>query len=110
MRGKPWSTVAAVVLALAAMAWWQYSEYLLERNLARETLHRQSHSVINVLIGGFHSHRRRGQFFVDQIEGSLHGLAGAEDILAVGIASADGQLLLSAGETKLLSLSSPAIA
>ena len=82
----------------------------MERNLARETLHRQSHSVMNVLVGGFHAHRRRGQFFVDQIEGSLQGLVGAEDILAVGVASADGQMILSAGETERLSLTTPAIA
>jgi signal transduction histidine kinase len=110
MQWKPWYTVTVLVLALAALAWWQYREYHQELDQARETLHRQSHSVMNVLIGGFHSHRRRGRFFVEQVEGSLQGLVGAEDILAVGIASADGQFILSAGNTERLSSASPTVA
>ena len=109
MRGKPWSIVAVLVLSLSALAWWQYQEYLQERQLARQTLHRESHAVMNVLVGGFQAHRRRGQFFVEQIQGLLQGLVRSDDVLAVGITLADGELELAAGQTELLSITSPVV-
>jgi signal transduction histidine kinase len=109
MRWKPITTSAVLVLALATLAWWQYREFLLERDLAQETLHRQSHSVMNALVGGIQAHRRRGQYFVDQLQGSLEGLVSAEDILAVGITSSDGRQILAAGASQLLTVSSPIV-
>ncbi len=99
MRWKPITTAALLVLAWAILASWQYREFRLERELARETLDRQSHSVMNALVGGIQAHRRRGQYFVDQLQGSLEGLVGGDDILAVAITSMDGRQILAAGQT-----------
>jgi signal transduction histidine kinase len=92
----------ALILSLVTLAGWQYREYEQEVNRARETLHRESHAIASALIGGFHSHRRRGRFFVDQIQGLLDGLVRTEHIRAVGITSQDGKRLLAAGKTSLL--------
>jgi signal transduction histidine kinase len=102
MRWKRWSTVALLILFLALFAGWQTREYQQEVKRARATLHREAHAIASALIGGFHSHRRRGRFFVDQIQGLLDGLVRTEDIRAVGITSEDGQRLLEAGKIPLL--------
>ncbi len=102
MRWKRWSTVAVLILSLALLAGWQSREYLQEVKRARETLHREAHAIASALVGGFYSHRRRGRFFVDQVQGLLDGLVRTEDILAVSVTSEDGQRLLEAGKTSLL--------
>jgi signal transduction histidine kinase len=109
MRWQFWTNAAVVILASGALAWWQYHEYLHERELARETLHRQAHSVQNALIGGICGHRNRGRFFADQLQGSLSKLIQSEDILAVAVTSCDGELMRSAGETDLLDASPPLV-
>lgn len=102
LRWKRPAAITALAMVLATLGLWQTSEYFQERELAREMLHRQAHSVMNALVGGIQAHRRRGNFFVEQLQGSLEGLVSADDILAVAITSEDGQLLLSAGEVGLL--------
>ena len=102
MRWKRWSTIGVLMLSLATLAGWQYREYQQEVERVREALHRESHAIANALIGGFHSHRRRGRFFVDQVQGLLDGLVRTKDIRAVGITSEDGEWLLSAGKIALL--------
>ena len=110
MRWQPWTTVV-VVLASGALAWWQHHEYLHARKLTRETLHGQAHSVMNALVGGIESHRNRGRFFADQMQGSLEGLVQTPNvILAVAFRSDDGRLVLSAGKTEVLNTSSPIVA
>ena len=110
MRWQPWTTVVVVVLASGALAWWQHHEYLRERELARETLHRQAHSVMNALVGGIRAHRNRGPFFTQQLQGSLSGLAASPDVLAVAVTSGDGRPVLSAGKAALLDTSPPIVA
>lgn len=91
-----------MLLASGALAWWQYHEYRYERELSEQTLGRQADSLANALIGGIRSHRNRGHFFADQLQGSLAGLVEAPDILTVAILGEDGRLLQSAGDTELL--------
>ena len=110
MRWQPWTTVVVVVLASGALAWWQRHEYLHERELARETLHRQAHSVMNALVGGIRAHRNRGPFFTRQLQGSLSGLVQTPDILAVAVASDDGRMVLPVGKATLLDTSPPIVA
>ena len=110
MRWQPWVTIVVVVLASGALAWWQHHEYLHERELTRETLHGQAHSVMNALVGGIRAHRNRGRFFAHQLQGSLAGLVRTpSDILAVAFTSDDGRLVLSAGKTELLDTSLPIV-
>ena len=106
-RWQPWTTVVAVVLASVALAAWEYREYLHERELAREALERQAHSVTDALIGGIRGHRNRGAFFADQLQGSVDGLVEASNILAVAIYSNDRRPLISAGEIELLDTATP---
>jgi signal transduction histidine kinase len=102
MHWKYWSTIGALGVALLFLTWWQHREYVQERELMADALRRQSHSVMNALVGGIRTHRRRGRFFEDQLQGSIDGLVSAPDVLAVGIADADGQLICWAGESRLL--------
>ena len=110
MRWQFWSTISVLAMLLAGLAWWQYREFMQEDRVAHETLHRQGHSVMNALVGGIKSHRRRGRFFMDQLAGSLQGLVGGDDILAVGIASPQGTWLESAGQSELLPPASDLVA
>ncbi len=112
MRWQPRITVVAVVLASGALAWWQHHEYLHERELTRETLHGQAHTVMKALVGGIRSHRNRGRFFAERMKASLTGLVQTRDndILAVTFRSDDGRLVLSGGKTELLETSSPIVA
>ena len=106
MRWHRLTTWFALLLAWAALAAWQLEEYGREREAARETLRRQADSLVNALVGGIRFHLRRGLYFEDQLQGTLEALAKSKDILAVAIASDDGQRLLSAGETDLIDGSS----
>jgi signal transduction histidine kinase len=110
MRWKPWIAVVVMLLATATLAWWQRHEYLHERELARQTLRRHAHSVMDALVGGIRAHRNRGPFFADQLQGSITGLVQSPDILAVAISADGGRLLLSAGEVDLLNTSPPIVA
>lgn len=100
-----WLTIAAIlalILAWAAFLHWQYRGYQHERDLIEESLHQQSHSVMNALVGGIRSHRRLGFYFDEQIQGALEELAKSEDVVAVAVASKGGELTLSAGEVERL--------
>lgn len=100
-------TLAALLLALAALAAWQWHEYGHECELARETVVRSADSVMNALVGGVRSHRRLGQFFSEQVQGVLDGLVQSKDVRAVALVSADGKSVLSAGSVGLLDLRTP---
>ena len=71
MRWRHPLIYGALLLAWLAFAAWQYRSYRHEQQLAQEILHRQSHSVMNALVGGVRSHRRLGRFFQDQLQGML---------------------------------------
>lgn len=102
MRLRRPITYTGLLLAWGVFAAWQYHDYRHERELAQEILHRQSHSVMNALVGGIRSHRRLGRFFEDQLQGMLDELVKSEDVLAVAVTGEDGRRLLSAGEAGLL--------
>ncbi len=102
MRWLSFVIPASLLLVWVAFAVWQRESYRHERNLIEETLHQQSHSVMNALLGGIRSHRRLGHFFDVQLQGMLEELARSSDVLAVAVVSADGDLKLSAGEAELL--------
>ena len=68
MRWRRLAIGMGLLLMWAALAIWQYGVYRHERDLAREILHRQSHSIMNALVGGVRSHRRLGRFFEDQFQ------------------------------------------
>ena len=99
--------LGGLVLALAALAAWQWDEYGHECALARHTVSGSAQSVMNALVGGVQSHRRLGPFFSQQIQGVLDGLVQSEDLLAVALVSEDGKPLLSAGEAHRLVLAPP---
>jgi two-component system, NtrC family, sensor histidine kinase HydH len=107
MQQHRWTISAALVLAFAALAVWQWDEYGHECALARETVASAADSVMNALVGGIRSHRRLGQFFAEQIQGVLDGLARAEDVRAVALVSGDGKSVLSAGDSGLIELAPP---
>ena len=107
MRWQTLATWLAFVLLGVGFAAWQYRGYRHERELIHETLHQQSHSVMNALLGGIRSHRRLGRFFEQQLEGMLGELVTSQDILAVAVLSDDGQTVLPAGKTDILDISSP---
>jgi len=93
---------AVLLAAWVALAAWQGAEYRHECDTARETLRRQAESVNNALVSAMLSHRRLGLFFEEQIQGVLDELVKSKDVLAVGVAAADGRMLLSAGDRDLL--------
>jgi signal transduction histidine kinase len=101
------TTLAALFLAFAALAAWQWDEYGHECELARETVISSADSVMNALVGGIRSHRRLGQFFSEQVQGVLNGLVQSKDVRAVALISEDGKTILSAGEPELLDLTPP---
>lgn len=95
-------TWAALLVALLALAGWQWHEYGHECELAREGVVRFAESVMNALVGGVQSHRRMGLFFVDQVQGMLDALVRSQDVLAVALVSEDGTSALSAGRVEAL--------
>ncbi|MCY2991473.1 MAG: ATP-binding protein [Planctomycetota bacterium] len=95
------TTWGAVLAGWCVLATWQYHEYCHEREAAQETLRRQGESVMNALVSGIRSHRRLGQFFEEQVQGVLEELVKSKDVLAAGVASPQGQLLLSSGPIAL---------
>jgi signal transduction histidine kinase len=102
-----WAKTLAVPLLLlvwGAFAGWQYHGFRHERALIEESLHQQSHSVMNALIGGASSHRRLGFFFQEQLQGMLDELASSHDVLAAAVAAKDGTISISAGASELLKL------
>jgi signal transduction histidine kinase len=107
MRWRTFAACAGLLAAWGAFAGWQYRGYLHERELIHETLHQQSHSVMNALVGGMRSHRRLGRFFEVQLQGMIEELTKSQDVLAVAVLSDDGRLVLSAGEAELLHASPP---
>lgn len=100
-----WSrgTVGAVVVAAwSAFAAWQYAGFRHERAIIRDALYQQTGALMHALIGGAGSHRRRGQFYEDQLQGMLNELVAAGDVLAAAIRSGDGSIMAGAGEEDLL--------
>ncbi len=106
MRWQKFGVYVVLLATWAAFAAWQYRGYLHERQLIRETLHQQAHSVMNALVGGIRSHRRLGRFFEAQLEGMLDELVKADDVLAVAVASDQGRI--AAGRMELVDLPSSA--
>lgn len=106
-RWKSLLTVALLLLLWALLAAWQWREYVRERQLACELLHRQAHSVMDALGGGIRSHRRLGYFFATQLESVLQSLAESPDIVAVALATDAGKVIMSAGEIARLRLDPP---
>ena len=100
MQWQRLTTLAALLLAFAALAAWQWDEYGHECELARETVASSADSVMNALVGGIRSHRRLGQFFSEQVQGVLDGLVRSKDVRAVALVSEDGKTVLSAGELR----------
>jgi len=107
MHWQRLTTLAGLLLALAALAVWQVHEYGHECELAREAVSSAADSVMSAVVGGVRSHRRMGLFFSQQIQGMLEGLARSKDVRAVALVSDDGKLALSAGEAGLLELVPP---
>lgn len=103
------ATYAALLLGWSVLAAWQYFGYRHERYLIHETMHQQSHSVLNALIGGIRSHRRLGCFFEKQLQGMLDELVKSEDILAVAVTSEAGRKILSSGKVESLDISPPVV-
>ena len=102
MRWQRLTLAAALLVAWAVFAAWQYHGYFRERELIAQTLHQPAHSVMNALLGGIRSHRRLGRFFEVQVQGLLDELVQSEDVLAVAIRSTQGETLLAAGRTERL--------
>lgn len=100
-----WTTVAALLLAWAVLAAWQWQEYNTECETARDSLRRQAESVVNALIGGVRSHRRFNRFVDEQLQSAMDELAKSQDVLAVAVISTDNRLKLTAGQADLLNLS-----
>ena len=107
MKWQCYGTLAALTVAFAALAAWQWDEYGHECELARQVVARSADSVMNALVGGIRSHRRLGQFFSQQIQGVLDELVRSRDVRAVALVSEDGQTVLSAGERELVDLVPP---
>lgn len=91
------TTWGVLCLGWCALAAWQYHEYSHEVEVAQETLRRQGESVMNALVSGIRSHRRLGQFFDEQVQTVLEELVKSKDVLAAGLMSPQGQVLLSSG-------------
>ncbi len=88
---------AALVPAWMALAFWQWYDYGAECRHARETLIRQSDSIMQALTGGIRSHRRLGYYFADQLQGVIEELVATEDVVAAAVVSEDGRLVCAAG-------------
>ena len=82
-RRQEATILAALLIVWVAFAVWQYVEYQRQRQLARDTLRRQTHSVMHALVGGIRSHRRMGPFLSEQLDGVLQELVKSEDVLTV---------------------------
>lgn len=91
-----------VVVGWTGLAAWQYDEYGHECQLARQIVCRQAESIMNALVGGIRSHRRMGRYFPEQLQAALDELAAAQDVLAAGVVSEQGHVVLVAGQTELL--------
>ncbi len=106
-RWKSLLTIGSLALIWALLAAGQWREYAQQRQLTRELLHRQAHSVMDALGGGIRSHRRLGWFFTNQLESVLEALVQSPDIVAVALVTQDGQMVMSAGATDQLLLDPP---
>ena len=107
MRWQRGTTLAALLLAWTLLALWQWQEYQVECETARESMRRQAESVMNTLVGGVQSHRRLGFLFEGQLQGLLDELGKSQDVLAAAITSADRRVSLTVGKADLLDLSVP---
>jgi len=107
MHWRRWGTPAALLLAWAVLAAWQWQEYQTEAETARDALRRQAESISNALVGGVRSHRRVGRFVEEQLQAALDELAKSRDVLAVAVVSSDNRLRLLAGRGELLKLDPP---
>lgn len=94
-------------LAWVAFAAWQYNEYSNRSRLAREIPDRQSHSVMNALVGGIRSHCRLGRFIREQLQGVLDELVAADDVVAVAISDDKGRIIISAGDLSTIPAGPP---
>lgn len=100
-----WGAAGVVLLIATAMliaAGWQYYGYERERSLIDESLHQQGHAIASAVIGGANSHRRRGFYFVDQLQLILEELAKSQDVLAAAVRSSDGRVSVAVGDASAL--------
>jgi signal transduction histidine kinase len=116
MRWQRGVTLAALLLAWALLAGWQWQAYREECKLCREEMVRHADSITSALVGGAQSHRRPGRFLEDAFQRILEDafqrmldvlVKPQEYILAVGVVSSDRQISSTAGNSKLLKLDAP---
>lgn len=79
------ATAAAVCAALLALAGWQRSEYLHQRELIRARLASQADAISSALVSGVRSHRWISPYYASQLPKTLKELAGFDHVLAVAI-------------------------
>lgn len=107
------ATAAAVFAALLALAGWQRSEYLHQRELIRARLASQADAISSALVSGVRSHRWISPYYARQLPKTLKELAGFEHVLAVAIVPVTGtpsggepvpndQQMYAAGDTRLI--------
>jgi signal transduction histidine kinase len=102
MRWQPFAVYILFFAVWGVFAAWQYRGWEHEGQLIDGTLHQQSHSVMNALLGGVRSHRRLGRYFETQLQGMLEELVKSEDVFAVAILSPNGDAILGTGEVGML--------
>ncbi len=102
IRHKTVVSILVILVVWSALAVWQWREFEHEQRAAQDTLVRQAESITAALIGGIRSHRRMGPFFQQQLQATLDGLITVDDIEAVALADAEGNVVLSAGAKKAL--------
>jgi signal transduction histidine kinase len=85
---------------------WQWQEYQVECETARDDIGRQAKLLMIPLVGDVQPHRRLGLFFEEQLQSLLDDLSKSQDVVAVAIVTADQRLSLTAGKADLLNLSS----
>jgi two-component system, NtrC family, sensor histidine kinase HydH len=96
MTRRSWLTLLAALLgAWGGIAYWQYDEFVRERELSRDVLRQQATAVHQALAAGIRSHRRLGRFFEEQVQGMLDELIETPGVIAVRITDGQGAVMSS---------------